>query len=118
MQRMVDQLISLVSYMPVWYTITRRKSPDARSEHRAGKSSLPVFHVPDSRSRDFGIRDLSRHFGTACEGRHFLNLGANRAKRVTLRLLGAIKGELLAAAIDQFPPTMSRFVLYVIELLP
>jgi hypothetical protein len=71
--------------------------------HRAGGPAFPVFRVFDSRSRDFGIRirDLSRPFGTACEGRRLLNLGANRAKRVTLWLLGAIKGELLAAAIGE-----------------
>ena len=67
---------------------------------RVGQASLPVFWVADS-----------RHFGTVCEGRRFLNLGANHAKRVTLWLLGAIKGDLLAAAIDEYPSTVSRFVL-------
>ena len=48
----------------------------------------------------------------------FLSLGANRAKRVTLWLLGAIKGELVAAPIDEHPPTVTGLVPEVIELLP
>jgi hypothetical protein len=84
-----------------------------------GRATLRFrFFGADSRSRDFGIRDLSRRLGTVCEGRRFLNLGANRAKRVTLWLLRAIKDELLAAAIDEHPSSVALWVLQVIELLP
>jgi hypothetical protein len=41
----------------------------------------------------------------------FLNLGANRAKRVTLWLLGAIKDELLGATTDGHLSIVTRLVL-------
>jgi hypothetical protein len=57
------------------------------------------------------IESSSRHFGTICERRRFLHLGANRAERVILRLLEAIKDKLLAAEIDEHPSTVTRWVL-------
>jgi hypothetical protein len=48
--------------------------------------------------------DISGRF----EDRRFLNLGANRAKRVIFWLLGAIKDEWLAAAIDEHPSSVTR----------